>query len=168
MELPRISKNSIKENSERAETQLKSHKIVSVLFCLWFIQTDVYQWFCSHTKHQSMKHKLQPFTVQLLSRVWLCDPTECSMPGFSVLHYLPEFAQTHIHWVSDAIQPSRPLLLPSPPALNLSQHQGLGHWRRTQWPREKGMANYSSVLALRTPWTVWKDKKTWAFDQDQM
>ena len=45
--------------------------------------------------------------------------------GFPILYYLPEFAQTHVHWVSDAIQPSHPLLHPSPPALNLSQHQGL-------------------------------------------
>jgi len=48
-----------------------------------------------------------------------------SMPGFPELHYLPEFAQTHVHQVSDAIQPSRPLSSPSPPAFNLSQHQGL-------------------------------------------
>ena len=54
----------------------------------------------------------------------LCDPMDCSTPGFPV-HYLPEFAQTHVYWVSDAIQPSHPLLSPSPPALNLSQPQGL-------------------------------------------
>ena len=48
----------------------------------------------------------------------------CSTPGFPVLHQLPEFPQTQVHWVSDAIQPSHPLLSPSPPALNLSQHQG--------------------------------------------
>ena len=53
----------------------------------------------------------------------LCDPKDCSTPGFLVLYCLLEFAQTHIHWVSDAIQPSHPLLPPSPPALNLSQHQ---------------------------------------------
>ena len=47
------------------------------------------------------------------------------MPGFPVLHSLLEFAQIHVHRVSDAIQPSHPLLSPSPPALNLSQHQGL-------------------------------------------
>ena len=52
----------------------------------------------------------------------LCDPMDCSTPGFLVLHYLPKFAQTHVHWVSDAIQPSCPLLLPSPPSLDLSQH----------------------------------------------
>ena len=58
----------------------------------------------------------------------LCDPMDCSMPGFPVLHHLPEFAQTQIHWVDDAIQPSHPLLSPSPPAFNLSQHQGLFQW----------------------------------------
>ena len=55
----------------------------------------------------------------------LGNPMNCSMPGFPVLHYSPEFAQTHIHWIGDAIQPSHPLSPPSPPALNLSQHQGL-------------------------------------------
>ena len=58
----------------------------------------------------------------------LCDPMDCSTPGFPVLYHLPEFAQTHVYWVSDAIQPSHPLLPPSPPALNLSQHQSLFHW----------------------------------------
>ena len=50
---------------------------------------------------------------------------DSSMPGSRVHHQLPEFTQTHIHWVGDAIQPSHPLSSPSPPALNLSQHQGL-------------------------------------------
>ena len=54
----------------------------------------------------------------------LCDPMDCSMPGVPVPHYLPELAQTHVHRVSDAIQPSHPLSPPSP-AFHLSQHQGL-------------------------------------------
>ena len=58
----------------------------------------------------------------------LCDPMDCSTPGFPVLHYLPEFAQTYIRSVSDATQPSPPLSPPSPPTLNLSQHQGLVQW----------------------------------------
>ena len=58
----------------------------------------------------------------------LCNPMDCSTPGFPVLHYFLEFAQTHVHWVSDAIQPSHPLSPPSLPALNLSQHQGLFQW----------------------------------------
>ena len=55
----------------------------------------------------------------------VCDPMDCSVPGFPVLHYLLETAQTHVHWASDSIQPSYPLSSPSPPTLNLSQHQGL-------------------------------------------
>ena len=55
----------------------------------------------------------------------LCDPMNCSMPGLPVQHQLPESTQTHVHQVDDAIQPSHPLSSPSPPALNLSQHQGL-------------------------------------------
>ena len=53
---------------------------------------------------------------------------DCSMPGLSVHHQLPEFTQAHVHWVSDAIQSSHLLLSPSPPDFNLSQHQGLFQW----------------------------------------
>ena len=55
----------------------------------------------------------------------LCNPTDCSTPGFPVLHHLLELAQTHVYWVSYAIQPSHPLFSLSPPLFNLSQHQGL-------------------------------------------
>ena len=58
----------------------------------------------------------------------LCDPMNRSTPGLPVHHQLPEFAQTHAHRVGDAIQPSHPLLSPSPPAPNPSQHQGLFQW----------------------------------------
>ena len=58
----------------------------------------------------------------------LCNPMNCSTPGLPVRHRLPEFTQTHVHRVSDAIQPSHPLSSPSPPALSLSQHQGLCKW----------------------------------------
>ena len=58
----------------------------------------------------------------------LCRPQDCSIPGSSVLHYLPKFAQTHVHQVDDAIQPSHPLLSPYLPTFNLSQHQGLFQW----------------------------------------
>ena len=58
----------------------------------------------------------------------LCDPMSCSMPGLPVQHQLQEPTQTHVYWVGDAIHPSHPLLSPSPPALNLSQHQGLFKW----------------------------------------
>ena len=58
----------------------------------------------------------------------LCDPMNHSMPGLPVHHQLPEFTQTHVHRVSDAIQPSHPLSSPSPPARNPSQHQSLFQW----------------------------------------
>ena len=58
----------------------------------------------------------------------LCDPMNCSTPGLPVYHQLPEFTQTHVHWVSDAIQPSHPLSSPSPPAPNPSQNQSLFQW----------------------------------------
>ena len=57
------------------------------------------------------------------SRPTRCDPMDCSTPGFPVLYHLPELAQTHVNRVGDAIQPSHPLLSPSPPVFNLSQHQ---------------------------------------------
>ena len=64
-------------------------------------------------------------SVQSLSHVRLCDPMNHSTPGLPVQHQLLEVTQTHVHRVSDAIQPSHPLSSPSPPALNPSQHQSL-------------------------------------------
>ena len=58
----------------------------------------------------------------------LCDPMDCSMPGLPGHHQLLELTQTHVHWISDAIQPSYPLSSPSLPTFNLSQHQGLYQW----------------------------------------
>ena len=55
----------------------------------------------------------------------LCETMDCSTPGFPVHHQLPELSQTHVYRVGNAIQPSHPLSSPSPPAFNLSQHQGL-------------------------------------------
>ena len=67
----------------------------------------------------------------------ICDPMDCSTPGLPAHHQLLEFTQTHVHWVSDAIQSSHPLSSPSPPALNLSQHQSLFKWVGSlhQWPK---------------------------------
>ena len=70
-------------------------------------------------------------SVQSLSHVQFCDPMDCSMPGLPVHYQLPELAQTHVHWVSDAILPSHPLPPSSPPTFNLSQHQAL----HIRWPK---------------------------------
>ena len=68
------------------------------------------------------------FSSVALSCLTLCDPLNCSTPGLPVHHQIPEFTQTHTHWIGDAVQPSHPLFSPSPPALNVSQHQGLFQW----------------------------------------
>ena len=65
------------------------------------------------------------FSLVTQSCPTLCDPMNRSMPGLPVYHQLPEFTQIHVHRVDDAIQPSRPMSSPSPPAPNPSQHQGL-------------------------------------------
>ena len=81
----------------------------------------------------------------------LCNPMDCSTPGSPVLHYLLEFAQTHVHWVSDAIQPSYPLLLPSPLALNFPQHKCLLRWKSqlfTSGSQRIGASALVSVLPM--------------------
>ena len=89
----------------------------------------------------------------------LCDPMDCSTLGFPVHHQLLELAQTHVHWVSDAIQPSHPLSAPSPPAFNLSQHQGLFQWVSSSHPVTKAIGasasasnEYSGLISFRTDW----------------
>ena len=77
--------------------------------------------------------------VQSLSHGWLCSPMDCSALGFPVLCHFPELAQTHVHRVSDAIQPSHPLSSPSP-AFNLSQHQALFYWVDSLHQVAKGLA----------------------------
>ena len=74
---------------------------------------------------------LLQFSSAAQSRPTLCNPMDCSMPGLHVHHQLPEFPQTHAHWVCDAIQPSHPLSSPSPPTFNLSHHHGLLKWVRS-------------------------------------
>ena len=68
------------------------------------------------------------FSSVTQSCLTLCDPMNCSTPGLPVHHQLPEFTQTHVHWVSNAIQPSHPLSSPSPPAPSPSQSQSLFQW----------------------------------------
>ena len=84
-----------------------------------------------------------------------------SMIGLPVHHQLPEPTQTHVHWVSDAIQPSHPLLSPSPPAFNLSQHQVFSNEStlRTKWPKYWSFSftispsnEYSGLMSFRMDW----------------
>ena len=105
--------------------------------------------------------------AQLLSHVWLCNPMDCSTPGFPVLHCLPQFAQNYVRWVDDAIQPSHPLSPPFPLALNLAQHQGLFQWVSSlhqvakYWSFSFSISpsnEYSGLISpesTRVDWLVW-------------
>ena len=83
---------------------------------------------------------------------------DCRMPGFPVLHQVPEFVQPHVLWVNDAIQPSHPLSFPSPPTLNLSQHQGLFQWVNFSpkyWSFCFSISpsnEYLTLISFRTDW----------------
>ena len=116
-------------------------KLLLLLFCFFFFYYYVPDaaentvfcvviWFLSQDNSPPMK--LMPwrvfrnsvqFSSVAQSCLTLCDPMDCSTPGFPVHHQLLEFIQTHVHWVGDAIQPSHPLSSCSPPAFNLSQHR---------------------------------------------
>ena len=88
-------------------------------------------------------------------------PMDCSTPGFPVHHQLTELAQTHGHWVGDAIQPSHPLSSPYPPAFNLSQHQGLFQWVSSSHQvakvlefqlQNQSFHEYSGLISFRIDW----------------
>ena len=99
------------------------------------------------------------FSSGAQSRPTLCDPMDCSMPGFLVYHQLSDLAQTHVHQVSDANQPSHLLSYPSPFAFNLSQHQGLFQWVCSSHQVAKVLAfsispsnEYSGLISFRMDW----------------
>ena len=103
----------------------------------------VFIYTCIHSLHRMYVQPVPTSPFFIFIKIWafcccccsvaklhltLCDPMDCSTPGFPVLQYLSEFAQIYVHWVSGVIQLSHPLLHPSPPAFNLFQHQGLFQW----------------------------------------
>ena len=115
--------------------------ILQIFILLHITVTHIYitvPW-SNYVLHKSVFNKYSVFTWSQLSSVqfssvrslshWvtLCNPMECSMPGFLVHQFL-EITQTHVHWVGDAIQPSHPLSSPSPPTFNLSQHHSFLQW----------------------------------------
>ena len=101
------------------------------------------------------------FSSVAQSCLTLCNPMNHSMPGLPVHHPLPEFTQTHIHRVSDAIQPSHPLLSPSPPAPNPSQHQSLFQWVNSSYEVAKVLelqlqhhssSEHPGLISFRMDW----------------
>ena len=123
----------------------------------------------SPSYHRCLKHSMcsVQFSSDQFSSVaqscWtLCDPMNCSRPGLPVHYKLPEFTQTHVHWIGDAIQPSRPLSSSSPPAPNPSQHQSFPMSQLFTWGGQStGVSALVSVLPMNTQdwspleWTGW-------------
>ena len=101
------------------------------------------------------------FSSVAQSCMTLCDPMDCSTPGLPVYHQLLEFTHTHVHWVNGVIQPSHPLLSPSPPAFNLSEHQSLLNESalHIQWPKYWGFSfnispsnEHPGLISFRRDW----------------
>ena len=103
--------------------ELIEHIIVALSWSLRHYSSQMGSWYWHIIRFSSVQ-----FSSVAQSCPTLCDPMNCSTPGLPVHHQLLDFTQTHVHRVSDAIQPSHPLSSPSPPDLDLSQHEGLFKW----------------------------------------
>ena len=108
----------------------------------------------------SVFYSVQFSLAQSFSHVTLCNPMDFRTPGLHIHHQLPEFIQTHVHWVGDAIQPSHPLLSFSPPAYNLSKYQGFSNESILQigWPKYWRFSficpsnEHSELISFRMDW----------------
>ena len=131
--------------SSRGSSQIRDWTLVSCIaggFCFY------------HLSHQGIQ-----FGSVTQSCLTLCDPMDCSMPGFPVHHQLPELVQIHVCRVSDAIQPSHLLLSPSPPAFSLAQQQSLSNESvlGIRWPKYWNFSispsnEYSGLIFFRIDW----------------
>ena len=144
------------QNSSWAKSYLNEYSPINAVSPWWLVSLI-----------NSLQMNLVSFSVQVQfssvaqSCPTLCNPMDCSTPGFPVHHQLPEPTQTHVHWVGDVIQPSHPLLSPSPPTFNLSQHQGLFQWVDSLHQVAKVLEfqlhispsnEYSGLISFRMDW----------------
>ena len=126
--ISRYRSKSYRDDSEAPTNQVLWFSLYFCSYNLIFIKNSLV-----NTENQNQKNHPLPtqqgiIVVKSLSHVWLCNPMDWSTPGFPILHHLLQLAQTHIYQVSDAIQPSYPLLSPSSPAFSLPENQGLLQW----------------------------------------
>ena len=131
-----------------------THTTYAWVFRFLFILESGNTWSC-----QSNGESVQ-FSSVTQSCPILCDPMNCSTPGLPVHHHLPEFTQTHVHQVHDAIQPSHLLSSPSPPAPNPSQHQRLFQWVNSSHKLESrlpGEISITSDMQMTPP--LWQKAK---------
>ena len=115
-------------------------------------------WMIPGTQKMLSEHRFSSVAQLCLT---LCEPMDCSTPGFPVHHQLLELAQTHVHWVGDAMQPSHPLLFPSPPAFNLSSYRIFSNESilRIRWPKCWSFSfstsppnEYLGLISFRIDW----------------
>ena len=132
----KMSRNQLWCTSWVSDFLWKLGHMIQDIFQLWkvyeYVVHEKREWEDIPTSKKKIQEKFKDWVVQFSSVaqscLTLCDSIGCSVPGFPVHHQLPEFTQTHVLWVNDAIHTSHPLSSPSPPAFNLSQHQGLFQW----------------------------------------
>ena len=127
--------------------------IFQIQICSSFYSFHLYKWHHYPPCYSVALILLFPFCCCCCSVakscLTLCDPTDCSMPVSPILHYLQEFAQTHVHGIDDVIQPIHSLSPPSPPALNLPQHQSFPVSRLfTSGGQSIGASASASVLPM--------------------
>ena len=126
----------------------------SNIYYVWesaFFQLCLLSYFPTFDLYHLSEFSVHQFSSVAQSCLTLCDPMNCSTPGLPVHHQLLEFTQTHVHWVSDAIQPSHPLLSPSPPAPNPSQYQSFPMSQLFPWGGQSiGVSASASVLPKST------------------
>ena len=122
-----IQKTKIMASEPITSWQINGEKMKTVMDFIFLGSKITADDDCSHKiKRYSLLGRRAVRSISSVAQLCLAlwELVDGGMSGFSVLHYLPEFTQTHVHWVGDAIQPSHPLSSPSPHTFNLSQHQG--------------------------------------------
>ena len=119
---PSSSKRDLNNGSNILKPNSSHLEIILPFKALWWENLPL--------KRLHIRYHVAQITVISIAQLCptLCDPIDCRMPGFPVHYQLQKLAQTHVHQVGDAIQPSHPLSSPSPPTFNLAQHQGLFQW----------------------------------------
>ena len=138
-----------------------SYNISNLFITIMFIMviSDLWCYYYNSLKIQMMATSFCSSVAKSCPR--LCDPVDCSTPGLPVPHYLLEFAQVHVHWINDAIQPPRRLPPSSPFAFNLSQHQDLFQWVISShwWPKYWSFSfsinpsnEYSGLISFQSDW----------------
>ena len=149
---------AVKDGEVLYSQQKQDQELIVAQIMNSLLQNSDWNW---RKQGKPLDHSIQFSSVAQLCPT-LCHPMKHSMPGLPVNHQLPEFTQTHAHWVGDAIQPSHPLSSPSPPAPNPSQHQSFPMSQLFVWGGQSiGVSASALVLPVNTQdwsplgWTGW-------------